>query len=194
MMLERASTSMRARSIHTHSLRVSSTRPRRAGRGQLQVLAAAKAPKKVEVVLSKEIASLGRAGEVKKVSVGYLKNYLLPQGLAEPATEQVLSQIKAQQDRASAEKEAVKEGAQRIATALSLAKNFVIKKEASDEDSTYGSVTLTELKAVIKKQTGVDLEDNMIDLPVIKELGTFPVTATLHPEVKADFTVTVQKS
>jgi large subunit ribosomal protein L9 len=144
--------------------------------------------------LSKEIASLGRAGEVKKVSVGYLKNYLLPQGLAEPATEQVLSQIKAQQDRASAEKEAVKEGAQRIATALSLAKNFVIKKEASDEDSTYGSVTLTELKAVIKKQTGVDLEDNMIDLPVIKELGTFPVTATLHPEVKADFTVTVQKS
>ena len=145
--------------------------------------------------MSKDVQSLGSAGNIMKVSKGYFKNYLLPQGLAEPVTNQVLEKIKAQKDRANAEKEAMKDGAQKIATALTIAKNFVIKKEASEEDSsTYGSVTMAELKEAIKKQTGLDLGDDVIDLPTIKELGTFDVTAKLHPEVKAEFTVTVQKA
>ena len=51
-----------------------------------------------------------------------------------------------------------------------------------------------ELKEAIKKQTTLDLADDVIDLPVMKELGTFTVTANLHPEVKQDFTVTVEKA
>jgi len=87
----------------------------------------------------------------------------------------------------------LKEDAKKIATALSIAKNFTVKKEANEEN-TYGSVTMAELKAIIKKQTTLDLSDDVIDLPVIKELGTFTVTANLHPEVKQDFTVTVEKA
>ena len=45
-----------------------------------------------------------------------------------------------------------------------------------------------------KKQTTLDLADDVIDLPAIKELGVFTVTANLHPEVKQDFTVTVEKA
>ena len=56
------------------------------------------------------------------------------------------------------------------------------------------SVTMAELKEAIKKQTTLDLADDVIDLPVMKELGTFTVTANLHPEVKQDFTVTVEKA
>merc|ERR1712157_93141 len=166
---------------------------RRVGRGQLQVVAFKKAPKKVEVVLSKDVASVGTSGTVKKVSRGYFKNYLYPQGLAEPVTDQVMEKMKAQQARDVAAKEALKEDAKKIATALSIAKNFTVKKEANEEN-TYGSVTMAELKAIIKKQTTLDLSDDVIDLPVIKELGTFTVTANLHPEVKQDFTVTVEKA
>ena len=64
--------------------------PRRAGRGQLQVVAVKKATKKVEVVLSKNVPELGSTGSIKKVSNGYFKNFLQPQGLAEPVTDQVL--------------------------------------------------------------------------------------------------------
>jgi len=166
---------------------------RRVGRGQLQVVAFKKVSKKVEVVLSKDVASVGTSGTVKKVSRGYFKNYLYPQGLAEPVTDQVMEKMKAQQARDAAAKEALKEDAKKIATALSIAKNFTVKKEANEEN-TYGSVTMAELKAIIKKQTTLDLSDDVIDLPVIKELGTFTVTANLHPEVKQDFTVTVEKA
>ncbi|WZN62647.1 plastid ribosomal protein L9 [Chloropicon roscoffensis] len=167
--------------------------PRRAGRGQLQVVAVKKATKKVEVVLSKNVPELGSTGSIKKVSNGYFKNFLQPQGLAEPVTDQVMEKLKAQQDRDNAALEAKKADAQKIATALSIAKNFTIKKEANEEN-TYGSVTLTELKDAIKKQTTLDLADDVIDLPAIKELGVFTVTANLHPEVKQDFTVTVEKA
>ena len=51
---------------------------------------ATRAAKKVEVVLSKDVQSLGTTGSIKKVSPGYFKNFLLPQGLAEPVTEQVM--------------------------------------------------------------------------------------------------------
>ena len=64
--------------------------PRRAGRGQLQVVAVKKATKKVEVVLSKNVPELGSTGSIKKVSNGYFKNFLQPQGLAEPVTDQVM--------------------------------------------------------------------------------------------------------
>ena len=101
--------------------------------------------------------------------------------------------LKAQQDRDNAALEAKKADAQKIATALSIAKNFTIKKEANEENA-YGSVTMTELKDAIKKQTTLDLADDVIDLPAIKELGVFTVTANLHPEVKQDFTVTVEKA
>ena len=53
---------------------------------------------------------------------------------------------------------------------------------------------MTELKDAIKKQTTLDLADDVIDLPAIKELGVFTVTANMHPEVKQDFTVTVEKA
>merc|ERR1711990_18194 len=78
---------------------------------------ATRAAKKVEVVLSKDVQSLGTTGSIKKVSPGYFKNFLLPQGLAEPVTEQVMEKMKA------------------VATALSIAKNFTIKKEANDENT-----------------------------------------------------------
>ena len=53
-------------------------------------MAVKKATKKVEVVLSKNVPELGSTGSIKKVSNGYFKNFLQPQGLAEPVTDQVL--------------------------------------------------------------------------------------------------------
>jgi len=171
-------------------------RPRQAlaGRQRLNVVAMAKkVTKKVEVVLSKDVANVGTVGEVKKVTLGHAKNFLIPNGLAEPVTEQVMSKIKAEQERAAAAKEAEKENANKIKTALNMVKNFNIKKEANDEN-TYGSVTFGEVFEVVKKQTGIELSQDSLDMPAMKELGTFTVTANLHKEVQAEFTITVQKA
>mmetsp|Transcript_24420 Transcript_24420/g.52563 ORF Transcript_24420/g.52563 Transcript_24420/m.52563 type:complete len:187 (-) Transcript_24420:606-1166(-) len=169
-------------------------RPRQALAGRLNVVAMAKkVTKKVEVVLSKDVANVGTVGEVKKVTLGHAKNFLIPNGLAEPVTEQVMSKIKAEQERAAAAKEAEKENANKIKTALNMVKNFNIKKEANDEN-TYGSVTFGEVFEVVKKQTGIELSQDSLDMPAMKELGVFTVTANLHKEVQAEFTITVQKA
>ena len=67
-----------------------------------------KVTKKVEVVLSQDVPSLGVKGEVKRVTLGHATNYLIPQGKAEVVTEQIMSKIQAEQDRNNAAKEAAK--------------------------------------------------------------------------------------
>merc|ERR1712241_1536398 len=156
-------------------------------RGHLQVVCFKKVTKKVEVVLSQDVPSLGVKGEVKRVTLGHATNYLIPQGKAEVVTEQIMSKIQAEQDRNNAAKEA----AQKFASAITFKKNFDISKEANEEN-TFGAVQMKEVQEAIKKKTGIDLSDDVIDLPTIKELGTFDLVAKFHPEVSAKFTVTVK--
>merc|ERR1711907_177964 len=99
-------------------------------RGHLQVVCFKKVTKKVEVVLSQDVPSLGVVGEVKRVTLGHANNYLIPQGKAEIVTEQIMSKIQAEQDR----KKAAKEEAQKFASAITFAKNFDISKEANEEN------------------------------------------------------------
>ncbi len=54
-------------------------------------------------------------------------------------------------------------------------------------------MTFGEVFEVVKKQTGIELSSDAVDMPAMKELGTFTLTANLHKEVKAEFTITVQK-
>merc|ERR1712219_49715 len=158
---------------------------------RLTVVCFKKVTKKVEVVLSQDVPSLGVKGEVKRVTLGHATNYLIPQGKAEIVTEQIMSKIQAEQDRNNAAKEAAKEEAQKFASAITFAKNFDISKEANEEN-TFGAVQMKEVQEAIKKKTGIDLSDDVIDLPTIKELGTFDLVAKFHPEVSAKFTVTVK--
>lgn len=154
-----------------------------------------KGDKKVEVVLQEAVPSIGPAGTIKKVSSGYFRNYLLPNNLAGKVTEQVLAQIAAEEARKTAAAAKAIESFTQARTALEVAKNFIVKKKA-DDDNTYGRVTAAELLEAIKKQTGLEIDAACIDMGAepIKELGTFPVTAKLHPEVTASFNVVVQKA
>jgi len=135
-------------------------------RGDLQVVANKKVPRKVEVILQEDVKQVGVRGAIANVAAGFYRNYLLPNGLAQPVTETVLSQIKAEEAKVDAKKKSVslcighvqpfidpcshspstsmlicllqlKGRAETIARALEVAKNFIIKKEAKDE-TIYG--------------------------------------------------------
>jgi len=157
------------------------------------VVANKKVPRKVEVILQEDVKQVGVRGAIANVAAGFYRNYLLPNGLAQPVTETVLSQIKAEEAKVDAKKKSLKGRAETIARALEVAKNFIIKKEAKDE-TIYGSVGMSEVRDAIKKQTGLDVDESCIDLPSIKALGTFEVVAKMHPEVQATFNVVVQKA
>src|SRR5256885_17064181 len=94
----------------------------------------------MEIILREDVQHLGRAGEIVKVKDGYARNYLLPKGLAYPATEANKKRITYEAERLAkqrlAEKEAAVSEAQRL-TGIEL--SFSVK--VGEEDKLYGSVT-----------------------------------------------------
>src|SRR3989442_12717563 len=94
----------------------------------------------MEIILREDVQHLGRAGEIVKVKDGYARNYLLPKGLAYPATEANKKRITYEAERLAkqrvVEKEAAVAEAQRL-TGIEL--TFSVK--VGEEDKLYGSVT-----------------------------------------------------
>ncbi len=124
----------------------------------------------MKVILTQDVPSLGRAGEVKEVKKGYGFNYLLPEGLAELATPGALKSIQAIVARAAKEKT---EHARELAGAVAAVDGKAITITMKAKDSKlFGSVT----KANIAKALDGKVSEDMIELEhPIKALGTYDV-------------------
>mmetsp|Transcript_9556 Transcript_9556/g.22988 ORF Transcript_9556/g.22988 Transcript_9556/m.22988 type:complete len:196 (-) Transcript_9556:27-614(-) len=157
-------------------------------------VSAQKAVKKTrQVVLKEQIPGVGNKGELVKVSSGYFRNFLEPQGKAEVATTDILQAI---QDKIRAEEEAKRQEqakAEAMATALATIGKFVIKKKVGDEKQIFGSVSPQDIVDAIALQTGRELNKKDVVLPDIKTLGTYDAEIKLHPKVSGRFKVVVQK-
>jgi len=128
-----------------------------------------------QAILLKEVENLGEAGEAVDVSPGYLRNYLVPRKLAQPATKGALEE--AQRRREAAEK-AAREAEERAAeTAALLSKTVLtITHRAGEDGKLYGSVTSKEIAEAIGDARGirVDRKKIRLDQP-IHETGTYLV-------------------
>ncbi len=128
-----------------------------------------------QAILLKDVESLGSAGEAVDVSPGYLRNYLVPRKLAQPATKGALEE--AQRRREAAEK-AAREAEERAAeTAALLSKTVLtITHRAGEDGKLYGSVTTKEIAEAIAAARGlkVDRRKIRLDQP-IHETGTYLV-------------------
>ena len=134
---------------------------------------------------------LGKQGDLVEVSDGYGRNYLLPKGLALPATDGIQSQAEAM--RRSRDQRVARErgSAEEVAKAL-VGQPITIAHRAADGGKLYGSVTVAEIADAVLAQKGIELDRRTltIDEP-IRELGTFNITAKLHAEVQFPITVEV---
>ncbi len=128
-----------------------------------------------QAILLKEVENLGAAGEAVDVSPGYLRNFLVPRKLAQPATKGALEE--AQRRREAAEK-AAREAEERAAeTAALLSKTVLtITHRAGEDGKLYGSVTTKEIAEAIADARGlrVDRKKIRLDQP-IHETGTYLV-------------------
>eukprot|EP01024_Parvocaulis_polyphysoides_P022788 TRINITY_DN2111_c0_g1_i1.p2 TRINITY_DN2111_c0_g1~~TRINITY_DN2111_c0_g1_i1.p2 ORF type:complete len:208 (-),score=36.25 TRINITY_DN2111_c0_g1_i1:221-802(-) len=159
----------------------------------LYVEANKKVRKTQQVILQRDIPKLGSKGEMLDVVSGYWRNYLQPQGYAKPVTQEILAKM--EEERLAEERRVaeIKAKATAMATALQTIGKFMIKKQAGEEGKIFGSVSAAEIIEAIEKQTGRKLEKDKINMPEIKEIGTFDVSVKLHPEVTGFFKVVVQK-
>lgn len=140
----------------------------------------------MEILLKKDVANLGYAGEIVKVKAGYAVNYLVPQGLATVATESVKKQH-AETLRQRAHKEA-KLVADAEALAAKLAEQTLkVAVKVSESGKIYGSVTSAQLAEALQA-AGLDIDKKNITVPSdIKELGTYEAAVKIYKGIKGAF-------
>ena len=128
-----------------------------------------------QAILLKDVENLGEAGTAVDVSPGYLRNYLQPRKLAQPATQASLDE--AQRRRENSER-AAKEAEERAGeTAALLAKTVLtIQHRAGEDGKLFGSVTSAEIADAIQEARGLRIDRRKIRLEdPIREVGTFMV-------------------
>jgi large subunit ribosomal protein L9 len=146
----------------------------------------------MEIILREAVPHLGAAGDVVKVKDGYARNYLLPKGLAYPATEGNKKRIAFEGERIAklraSEKQTAETEAARIA-GISL--SFPMK--VGEEEKLYGSVTAGDIQRRLEEQ-GIHVDKRKVDLPEpIRALGEFTVGIKLHQDVRPEITIVVVK-
>ena len=146
-----------------------------------------------KLILLADVDNLGLAGEAVHVAAGYARNYLLPRGLAAPATPATLRQLAARKEKIEAQRQKALEDAQ--ALAAELAKLVVeIPMQASNDGQLFGSVTARAISEQIAAN-GMNVEARLIRIEEpIRKLGDFVVHARLHSSVTADVAVRVVQS
>lgn len=148
----------------------------------------------MQVILLQDVKSLGKKGDIVKVSDGYARNMILPKKLGVEATGKNLNDLKLQNQHArKLEKERL-EAAKQLAKDLE-DKIVEVQIKAGEGGRTFGSVSTKEISAAVKQQLGLDLDKKkMVLADPIKALGMYEVGIKLHPQVTGMLRVKVTEA
>src|ERR671928_474842 len=128
-----------------------------------------------EAILLKDVEGVGEQGAVVDVSKGYLRNYLIPRKLAQPATR---AAIQAAQRRVEAETRAKEQAVTRSQESADLLNRTVltISQQAGDDGRLFGSVTTQDIADAIREARGITVDRRKVHLEEpIKNVGTYMV-------------------
>jgi large subunit ribosomal protein L9 len=135
-----------------------------------------------QAILLADVEELGKAGEAIDVTPGYLRNFLEPRKLAQPATRGALEE--AARRREAAERSAAEAAERAGETAALLSKTVLtIQHRAGEDGKLYGSVTSKEIADAIAEARNLKIERKRVRLEEpIRELGTYMVEVELGPD------------
>ena len=145
----------------------------------------------MKVVFLEDVKGQGKKGEMKNVSDGYARNYLLPRKLAAEATPDAINAItlkeKAKAAQAAKEKQQAEEYAKQLEGV-----QVVVRAKAGSGGKLFGAVTSESISRALKEQFDMDIEKNkIVQAEPIKSFGTFTVKARLGYEVSGKINVLV---
>jgi large subunit ribosomal protein L9 len=145
----------------------------------------------MRIILQREVEKLGVPGDVVDVKDGYARNYLLPRGLAIPASRGAVKH--AERLREAHDTRVVKARTEAETLAADLAKTRLrVASKAGEDGKLFGSVTAQHLADELSKVMGQPIDRKRIHLDEpIRSLGTHEVDVRLHPDIDAKVTVEV---
>jgi len=145
----------------------------------------------MKVIFNQDVKGQGKKGELKEVSDGYARNYLLPHKLAAEATADNINALKLKEKAKAAqiarEKAAAAENAKKLESV-----QVVIKAKAGGAGKLFGAVTSAEISKALKEQFDIDIEKNkIVQSEPIKTFGAFTVKAKFGYEISGTVNVLV---
>jgi large subunit ribosomal protein L9 len=147
----------------------------------------------MQVILLERVSKLGQMGDVVDVKPGYARNFLLPQGKAQTASETNIAAFEKQKSQLEAQNLETKKEADALLGKLD-GQTFIVIRSASDSGALYGSVSPRDA-AEVATSGGFSIDRKQISLvKPIKELGLHEMFVVLHPEVTATIVLNVARS
>lgn len=146
----------------------------------------------MEVILIRDVDRLGKLNSIVKVKDGFARNFLIPNKLAIPLTQENVRKLEQDKQNKLLQSEKVKKLAQDQVKSLS-GLSLTIPALTLEDDRLYGSITAQDISAGLKDE-GIEIDKNSIILAEpIKNLGIYEVAVKLHPEVTATLKVWIVK-
>jgi large subunit ribosomal protein L9 len=139
-----------------------------------------------EAILLQDVENLGDKGTVVDVSKGYLRNFLIPRKLAQPASKGLLEQARERQEAAERAARQATEQAHESAAVLNRTV-LTIAQQAGDDGRLFGSVTTQDIADAIRDARNVHIDKRKIHLDEpIRHVGTYMVVVEISDGVTAN--------
>lgn len=147
----------------------------------------------MQIILTQDVKSLGKKGELVNINDGYARNFILPKKLGLEANPKNLNDLKLQKAAEEKRLNEILEEAQALAKDLE-SKTLDVKIKTGEGGRTFGSISSKEIASALKTQYGLDIDKKKLQLPeAIKTIGTHTVPVKLHPKVTAELKVKVSE-
>jgi large subunit ribosomal protein L9 len=147
----------------------------------------------MKVIVLRTTPTVGEAGQVVNVKDGYARNYLIPQGIAQPATGQNIKHLEGLKAARSKRKDHLLKTAEELGRKIS-GLSVTIHKQVGENDRLFGTVTHMDIAEALGA-AGVEVDRRRIVVAEpIKSLGEYTVTVKLHALVQVPVKVNVVAS
>lgn len=145
----------------------------------------------MKILLIKDVSGIGRAGDIKEVSDGHGRNFLVPRGLAVIATNTVIQQVSKEQAEKKEKQAHEHEKHLKLKSQLEN-KIFTIKTKANKE-TLFAAVHESEIADSINRKLGLQIDPMQVIIPApIKAIGPHQAEIKLEPDIKAVVNLTIE--
>ncbi|HEU65055.1 MAG TPA: 50S ribosomal protein L9 [Chloroflexi bacterium] len=147
----------------------------------------------MKVVLLENLPGKGKAGEIKEVSKGYARNYLLPRGLAVVATPTVMKQVESRLEKEKLEESIDRDKLVELAQQIE-GREIRFKTRVGAGERLFGSITATDIAEELSRTIGVVIDKKKIDIEKpLRQIGSHEIGVKLAGDLKPQITVVIEE-
>jgi large subunit ribosomal protein L9 len=146
----------------------------------------------MKVILLKDVSGKGEAGEIKEVSQGYARNFLLPQGLASVATPAIIKQVELEIQREENQETVNQDKLAKLAEQIK-GSEIHFQARIGTGDRLFGSVTAADIAKELSRAIGSVIDKRKVDIDKpLRQVGSHEITIKLAKSLEPHITVVIE--